>query len=78
MFFLHQTQQVGSPTTVTAQSYKKRSDFVTNDQYAMYVRDNIQVGMSVRCGRTYEDVQEGDIGKVIKVLYLCNILENHA
>jgi E3 ubiquitin-protein ligase HERC2 len=44
----------------------------------MYVRDNIQVGMSVRCGRTYEDVQEGDIGKVIKVLYLCNILENHA
>jgi len=44
----------------------------------MYVRDDIQVGMSVRCCRTYEDVQEGDIGKVIKVFYLCNILENHA
>ena len=33
----------------------------------MYVRDNIQVGMTVRCCRTYEEVHEGDCGKVIKV-----------
>ncbi|XP_052077229.1 E3 ubiquitin-protein ligase HERC2-like isoform X2 [Mytilus californianus] len=60
-------QEVVSPTTTNTQTFKKRSDFVTNDQYAMYVRDNLQVGMSVRCCRTYEDVQEGDIGKVIKL-----------
>ena len=47
--------------------YKKRTDFMNNDDYAMYVRDNIQVGMMVRCCRTYEEVHEGDIGKVIKV-----------
>ena len=40
---------------------------MNNDDYAMYVRDNIQVGMMVRCCRTYEEVHEGDIGKVIKV-----------
>ena len=49
------------------QTYKKRTDFVSNDDYAMYVRDNIQVGMLVRCCRTYEEVHEGDVGKVIKV-----------
>ena len=50
--------------------YKKRSDFSSNDDYAMYVRDNIQVGMTVRCWRNYEDVYEGDIGKVDKVTKL--------
>ena len=33
----------------------------------MYVRDNIQVGMTVRCCRDYEEVQDGNIGKVVKV-----------
>ena len=33
----------------------------------MYVRDTIQPNMSVRCCRTYEEVHEGDIGKVVKV-----------
>ncbi|XP_071496413.1 E3 ubiquitin-protein ligase HERC2-like [Diadema antillarum] len=47
--------------------FKKRSDFLSNDDFAMYVRDNIQVGMMVRCCRTYEEVQEGDIGKVVKL-----------
>ncbi len=47
--------------------YKKRSDFLSNDEYAIYIRDNIQIGMTVRCCRTYEEVQEGDIGKVVKV-----------
>ncbi|XP_033632375.1 E3 ubiquitin-protein ligase HERC2-like [Asterias rubens] len=47
--------------------YKKRSDFLSNDEYAIYIRDNIQIGMTVRCCRTYEEVQEGDIGKVVKL-----------
>ncbi|XP_070553640.1 E3 ubiquitin-protein ligase HERC2-like isoform X2 [Ptychodera flava] len=47
--------------------YKKRGDLSNNDDYATYVRDNIQVGMMVRCCRTYEEVQEGDIGRVVKL-----------
>ena len=47
--------------------FKRRSDFTANDDYARYVRDNIQVGMMVRCCRTYEEVHEGDVGRVIKV-----------
>ena len=50
--------------------FKRRSDFTANDDYARYVRDNIQVGMMVRCCRTYEEVHEGDIGRVIKVSVL--------
>jgi len=53
----------GDPPT----EFKQRSDFPTDDDYAMYVRDNIQVGMSVKCCRSYEEVHEGDTGKVIKV-----------
>lgn len=49
------------------QVFKKRADFPTDDEYAMYVRDNVQVGMTVRCCRAYEEVHEGDTGKVIKV-----------
>ena len=54
-------------TPEVGQVYKKRGDFLSNDDYAMYVRDNIQVGMMLRCCRTYEEVCEGDVGKVIKV-----------
>ena len=54
--------------TGTNQVFKKRSDFVSDDEYAMYVRDNIQLGMTVRCCRTYEEVHEGDVGRVIKVI----------
>ncbi|RVE74076.1 hypothetical protein OJAV_G00037550 [Oryzias javanicus] len=50
-----------------SQTYKKRSDFQSNDDYAMYVRENIQVGMMVKCCRTYEEVYDGDVGKVIKL-----------
>ena len=47
--------------------YKKRSDFVNNDDYALYIRTHIQVGQTVKCCRTYEEVHEGDIGKVVKL-----------
>uniref|UniRef100_A0A8C6IVD5 HECT-type E3 ubiquitin transferase n=1 Tax=Melopsittacus undulatus TaxID=13146 RepID=A0A8C6IVD5_MELUD len=56
----------GAVVTET-QTYKKRADFLSNDDYAVYVRENIQVGMMVRCCRTYEEVCEGDVGKVIKL-----------
>ncbi|KAM9264685.1 E3 ubiquitin-protein ligase HERC2 isoform 5-T5 [Cariama cristata] len=59
---------VTSGAVVTeSQTYKKRADFLSNDDYAVYVRENIQVGMMVRCCRTYEEVCEGDVGKVIKL-----------
>ncbi|XP_064637694.1 E3 ubiquitin-protein ligase HERC2-like isoform X2 [Lineus longissimus] len=48
-------------------NYKRRGDFVSNDDYAMYIRDNIQVAMMVRCCRTYEEVHEGDVGRVTKL-----------
>ena len=62
--------QSSAPVEVIGGSalYKKRGDFMNHDDYAVYVRDNIQVGMMVRCCRTYEEVHEGDIGKVIKVM----------
>ncbi|XP_024897658.1 E3 ubiquitin-protein ligase HERC2 isoform X3 [Pteropus alecto] len=50
-----------------SQTYKRRADFLSNDDYAVYVRENVQVGMMVRCCRTYEEVSEGDVGKVIKL-----------
>ncbi|XP_041128227.1 E3 ubiquitin-protein ligase HERC2-like isoform X2 [Polyodon spathula] len=59
---------VPSGAVVTeSQTYKKRTDFQSNDDYAVYVRESIQVGMMVRCCRTYEEVYEGDVGKVIKL-----------
>ncbi|XP_031814951.1 E3 ubiquitin-protein ligase HERC2 isoform X4 [Sarcophilus harrisii] len=59
---------VSSCAVVTeSHTYKKRADFLSNDDYAVYVRENIQVGMMVRCCRTYEEVCEGDVGKVIKL-----------
>ncbi|XP_039287848.1 E3 ubiquitin-protein ligase HERC2 [Nilaparvata lugens] len=53
--------------TSTASHYNKRSDFLTNDEYAMYVRDNVVENMLVRCCKSYEEVQEGEIGRVIKI-----------
>lgn len=50
-------------------TYKKVTDFASNDEYAMYVRSVIMVGMTVRCCRAYEEVMEGDIGKVVKVIF---------
>ena len=37
------------------------------DEYARYVRDNISMGMMVRCCEGYEEVRLGDIGRVMKV-----------
>ncbi|KAK4294466.1 hypothetical protein Pmani_032901 [Petrolisthes manimaculis] len=47
--------------------FRKRMEFGSNDEYAMYVRDHISPGMTVRCCRTYEEVYEGDIGRVLRI-----------
>lgn len=47
--------------------YKTSKDFATPDDYARYVRDNLRVGMLVKCKEEYEEVKSGDVGKVVKV-----------
>ena len=47
--------------------YKTVNDFATSDDYARYVRDNLRVGMLVKCKKEYEEVKSGDIGRVTKV-----------
>jgi hypothetical protein len=61
-------------TSTPQQTFKKRVDFLSNDEYAMYVRDTIKPNMTVRCCRTYEEVHEGDTGKVVKVIYLHSLI----
>ncbi|OXU31335.1 hypothetical protein TSAR_012680, partial [Trichomalopsis sarcophagae] len=48
-------------------TYMKRSDFLSVDEYAIYVRDNVKSGMLVRCCKTYEEVEYGDVGQVVKI-----------
>jgi E3 ubiquitin-protein ligase HERC2 len=52
---------------VSSIGYNQRSDFLSNDEYAMYIHDNIAEGMLIRCCKTYEEVHEGDVGRVLKV-----------
>ncbi len=63
--------------------YKRRCDFPSNDEYAYYVRERIQTGMTVRCCRTYEEVHEGDVGRycttLVQLLMLrFNVRTTHA
>ncbi|CAB0032033.1 unnamed protein product [Trichogramma brassicae] len=48
-------------------SYMKRSDFLSLDEYANYVKVNIKEGMLVRCCKTYEEVEYGDVGQAVKI-----------
>ena len=58
--------------------YKTAKDFGSAEDYARYVRDNVRVGMLVKCKDDYEEVKSGDIGRVTKVgvAYGCGVL-NH-
>lgn len=47
--------------------YSTKADFLSSDEYATYVRDHIAVGMTVRCCKSYEEVHEGDVGRVMKI-----------
>ena len=50
------------------QKFKVRDDFPNNlDDYSRYVRDNLAVGMMVKCCEAYEEVRLGDVGRVMKV-----------
>ncbi|XP_043274810.1 E3 ubiquitin-protein ligase HERC2 isoform X2 [Venturia canescens] len=57
----HEASAVAQPT------YMKRSDFLFPDEYAIYVRDNVVAGMLVRCCKSYEEVEYGDIGQVVRI-----------
>ncbi|KAJ8681467.1 hypothetical protein QAD02_017254 [Eretmocerus hayati] len=57
-------QEAGNSSQPT---YMKRSDFLSVDEYAIYVRDNVKAGMLVRCCKTYEEVEYGDVGQVVKI-----------
>ncbi|XP_054270101.1 E3 ubiquitin-protein ligase HERC2 isoform X2 [Macrosteles quadrilineatus] len=47
--------------------YHKRSDFFSHDEYAMYVRDYVAPGMLVRCCKTIDEVQQGEVGRVLAI-----------
>ncbi|ODN06550.1 E3 ubiquitin-protein ligase HERC2 [Orchesella cincta] len=57
----------GHDTCVQPEIFKKPSDFNSNDEYARYVQEQISIGMTVRCCLTFDDLYEGDIGKVVKL-----------
>lgn len=44
-----------------------KEDFQTDDQYALYVRENVKLGMVVKCCCNFEEINVGDTGNVIKV-----------
>lgn len=48
-------------------TYRRRVEFSDTDDYAVYIRENVSVGMKVRCCQSYEEVSEGDVGTVVKV-----------
>ena len=58
---------MGATCLPAPEPLRRRTDFASNDEYACYIRDHILVGMTVRCCRTYEEVHEGDIGRVVKL-----------
>ena len=55
------------PSGGVGRVFQRRCDLSSNDEYAIYVREHISVGMSVRCCRSYEEVHEGDVGRVVKL-----------
>ncbi|XP_015510519.2 E3 ubiquitin-protein ligase HERC2 [Neodiprion lecontei] len=56
--------EVGAPPP---QAYMQRADFLSVDEYAIYIRDNVTAGMFVRCCKRYEEVAYGDVGQVVKI-----------
>ena len=40
--------QSSGAVVTESQTYKKRADFLSNDDYAVYVRENIQVSMMIK------------------------------
>ncbi|XP_054929802.1 E3 ubiquitin-protein ligase HERC2 isoform X6 [Dermacentor andersoni] len=66
---LYEEEGGGSlPEAPPSTGYLCRADFTNNDDYAVYVRNHISLGMLVQCCRTYEEVHEGDVGRVVELL----------
>lgn len=59
---------------VDGKSFKTRDDFSSVDDYARYVKENIKVGVMVKCCEAYEEVRHGDIGRVMKVSLIIRIV----
>lgn len=47
--------------------YATIKNFETIDQYALYVRGHVKIGMVVRCCKDFEEIRCGDIGTVLQV-----------
>lgn len=68
---LYDGEASGSLREITPNTtYLCRGDFTNNDDYALYIRNRIEPRMWVRCCRTYEEVHEGDLGRVVEVSVL--------
>ena len=47
--------------------FNTRTSFINVDDYARYMRDNVAVGMMVRCCEASNVVQKEDVGGITKV-----------
>ena len=47
-------------------TYKKRKDFLNNEEYSEYVSRTVKKGMLVRAVESYESIQEGDVGVFVQ------------
>ncbi|CAG7818352.1 unnamed protein product [Allacma fusca] len=57
----------GHDSYLQQESFKKVSDFDSHDKYSLYVQEHITIGMTVKCCASFDDVFDGDIGKVVKL-----------
>ena len=55
------------PSDEGALQFKTRTSFTNVDDYARYVRDNVAVGMLVRCCEASNIVQKEDVGEITTV-----------
>lgn len=56
-----------SQERLNKKKFMTRENFQSDDQYALYVRENVKPGMIVKCCCTFEEINIGDTGSVIKV-----------
>lgn len=48
-------------------TYNKPGDFLSIDEYAEYVREWVREGQTVVCCRPIDEIQVGDVGRVLCV-----------
>ena len=57
----------GHDSCLQQETFKKLSDFDGHDKYSLYVQEHITIGMTVKCCTSFDDILEGDTGKVVKL-----------